>query len=80
MARSFRQIIELWEHKTSFAQDVGVPYERAKAWWSRNRIPGRYFVAVARAAQSRGHTDVTEQVLSAIAAKPVIPHQEKVAA
>ncbi len=80
MARSFRQIIDKWEHKTSFAADVGVPYERAKAWWARDRIPGRYFVAVAQAAQLRGHTDVTEQVLSAIAAKPVIPHQEKVAA
>lgn len=80
MALSFRQIIDKWEHKTRFAADVGVPYERAKAWWARDRIPGRYFVAVAKAAQLRGHTDVTEQVLSAIAAKPVIPHQEKVAA
>lgn len=79
MAKNFRAIIELWEHRSTFAADIGVPYERAKAWWHRDRIPGRYFVAVARAAQSHGH-DVTEQTLSAIAARSAARTPDRAAA
>lgn len=79
MARSFRDVIEKWDHKSAFATDVGVPYERAKAWWRRDRIPAAYFVAISDAARRRGHLDVTEQTLSAIAARAPQP-LERVAA
>lgn len=79
VARSFRDVIEKWDHKSTFADDVGVPYERAKAWWRRDRIPGAYFAAVAGAARRRGHDDVTETTLSAIAARSPQP-LERVAA
>lgn len=69
MANSFRDIIEKWDHTSDFAVAVGVPYERAKAWWRRDRIPGAYFAAVASAAQRQGYDDVTERALSAIAAR-----------
>lgn len=71
VANSFRDIIDKWEHTSTFAADVGVPYERAKAWWRRDRIPGAYFVAVVSAAQRNGFSDVTERALSAIAARSV---------
>ena len=66
---TFTSIIGLWPHKSEFATDLGVPYERAKAWAGRDSIPGQYFAAVAMAAQKRGHTHVTVQLLSDIAAK-----------
>ena len=71
MATSFRDVIEKWDHTSTFAADVGVPYERAKAWWRRDRIPGAYFVAVVSAAKAKGFDDVTERALSAIAARSV---------
>lgn len=66
---TFGDIIGLWDHKSAFAADLGVPYERAKAWAARDSIPGQYFAAVATAAQKRGHSSVTVQLLSNIAAK-----------
>lgn len=69
---TFNAIIALWPHKSDFATDLGVPYERAKAWAARDSIPGQYFAAVAAAAQMRGHSHVTVQLLSDVAAKRAI--------
>ncbi len=66
---TFGDIIGLWGHKSDFAADLNVPYERAKAWAGRDSIPGQYFAAVAAAAQRRGYNQVTVQLLSDIAAK-----------
>lgn len=66
---TFTGIIGLWPHKSEFAVDVAVPYERAKAWAARDSIPGQYFAVVATAAQRRGHDHVTVQLLSDIAAR-----------
>ena len=77
--KTFTDIIALWPHKTEFAADLGVPYERAKAWSTRNSIPGQYFSAVAAAAQGRGLDSVTVDVLSTIAASSQRPRMKTAA-
>ncbi len=54
---TFVVIIDRWPTISAFAEDTGVPYERARAWRLRNSIPSRYWddvIAAAKAREIRG--------------------------
>ena len=65
----FRAIIGMWPTVADFARDVGVDYECARAWKSRNSIQPWHFAAVVAAAHLRGFAFVTNDLLVAAAAK-----------
>jgi len=61
------EIIARWPSATSFAEEVGVPYQTARFWGRRNYVPAEYFPEVIRAAGGRGFTDITCDMLAKIA-------------
>jgi hypothetical protein len=64
-----RDIIDLWANRVEFAAEVGIKYERASAWYRRNSIHPDYWSDVVKAAQERGHADVTTDLLAQIKAR-----------
>jgi hypothetical protein len=63
-----RQIIELWPTRAAFARELGVDYQLARGWHTRNSIPSDYWVDVVHAAHERGFDQITNDLLAAIKA------------
>lgn len=61
---SHRDIIDLWPTRALFADEVGVDYWRACAWYRRNSIAVRCWSDVVRAAHERNHPEVTTDLLA----------------
>lgn len=66
---SNRQIIELWETRSAFADDIKIKEGTASAWWQRDSIPKEFWKAIVEAAKTRKFKGVTLEVLADIAAK-----------
>lgn len=56
---SFRDVIDLWDTRVSFAADVGISPVRASAWWQRDSIPPDWWNRVIKAARDSGRRGVT---------------------
>lgn len=61
----FAQFLLAWPSYTALADDLGLKYTAVHAWGTRNRIPVRYFHALAEAAQKRGYLEVNFASLQA---------------
>lgn len=60
-------IIDRWPNVTVFAAEVGVGFLTANSWRSRGLRNAEHFPSIVRAAQARGFTDVTVELLVLIA-------------
>lgn len=71
--KTFADIIHCWPSTAEFARDVCVSPNMAYAW-RRRGIPGNHFLAVVEAAQRRGFTNITHELLCRLAAgvEPVV--------
>lgn len=65
--RTFADVIRRWENTEVFAADVGVPGVTGRAWKNRNSIPPVHWPAVVGAADRRGLTGITRDLLARIA-------------
>ena len=62
-------IVNRWPTVADFAAAVGVPYQTAYSWRSRNSIPFRHAQAVVSAARKRHVRGVTVGVLATLAVR-----------
>lgn len=69
MHHSFSEIIGLWPTQVSLAEEIEASPDRVRKWATRNSIPGEWFAAMVVAANRRGWTWVTADLLAQIAAK-----------
>jgi hypothetical protein len=60
-----KEIMDLWSRRVDFAREVGVSENLAGAWYRRENIPAEHWKSVVKAAQARGHTQVTHELLAA---------------
>ena len=67
--KNFGEIISRWESAEVFASDVGVQGVVARQWRRRNNIPAQHWRAVINAAQGRGFSDITGDLLTDLASR-----------
>ena len=65
--KTYADIIDRWPSLRAFADDIGVPYGTAQLMRHRNGIAPRHWRRLEAAAQRRGISGVTVQLLSEIA-------------
>lgn len=68
---SHADLISGWPSISVFAEDIGAPYQTAKAMRRRGSIPSRYWLRVVEAAAARGISGVSLEALAELAAKPL---------
>jgi hypothetical protein len=51
---NFVEVIDQWPTVTALAEDIGEKLETVRKWKTRRRIPSHRWLAVAKAARSRG--------------------------
>lgn len=66
---TFAEVVSMWPTAVDLAQDLGILEGTARAWRARNAIPPAYWQEIALAAEKRGFTDVTVELLAGIAAR-----------
>lgn len=69
---SHSELIKKWPSLASFAEDVGVGYEAAKAMRRRNSVPGAYWMRMVSAATRREISGVTLEALAVAVGAPVL--------
>lgn len=57
-------LIEKWPSLTAFAEDIGQPYNNAKAMKRRGRIPAWYWASCVAGAERRGIDGVSLDALA----------------
>lgn len=60
------EIINRWG-VSDLAKDLGIPSKNVRRWVDFDSIPAEWFAAMARAAELRGHADITVERLAEIA-------------
>lgn len=63
---TFTSIIGRWPTAAEFGRDLQITDVRARAWKNRNSIPGHFWAVVEEAAQERGFSDVTVELMADI--------------
>lgn len=66
---TFSGIIELWPSSVDLASKIGVEADAVRKWKARNSIPPEYWESLIVAASQAGHSEITADHLTAIAAK-----------
>lgn len=66
--KGFRDVIDLWPTYSSLGDLIGVPKDTVRLWRVRNRIPGKYFLAIVEAADLVD-APVTCEILCELAAQ-----------
>jgi hypothetical protein len=66
--KTFKDIIELWEKRKSFASAINISPGLASLWWQRDSIDAKYYNAIVEGARKIGHPEVTHEMLCNIAA------------
>jgi hypothetical protein len=62
----FASVISRWG-VAELAADLGLPTKNVRRWVDNDSIPAEWFAAVARAADVRGHADITVEKLAMLA-------------
>lgn len=68
---SYRDLIAEWPTVKAFANELGVPPERAFGWWRRDAIPTRYWSALIKM-QARHNRVLTPEMLLVLTDRPSI--------
>ncbi len=68
MIKDFRAVIDLWEPRSRFADDLDEQHGTVRQWYSRNSIPANRWESVVAVARQRGHKQVTLALLAELAA------------
>jgi len=68
-------IIALWPHIRSLAEDLGVKEASVRKWKDRDSIPAEYWLPLVAAAERRGIPGVTLELLAQIAAHKSTPSE-----
>jgi hypothetical protein len=63
------EVIAVWPTAAELARDLGVPYPTVAAWRQRGSIRPEYWHDIVRAAQRRGHPEITAELLVRIHAR-----------
>jgi hypothetical protein len=71
--RTFADIIAAWPSAEEFGRDIGVSGVTARAMRNRNSIAAQYWRRIVRAAEVRGISGVTLELLAALAAGEPLP-------
>lgn len=66
---SVSDVIGAWPTVAELARDLGVPYQTVAAWKQRDSIRPEYWHDIVRAAQRRGHPEITAELLARIHAR-----------
>ena len=61
--RTISDVIQLWPRSAELARELGVSPPRISDWKNRNSIPAAYWRDLIRAAQKRGHPEITADLL-----------------
>lgn len=67
--RSFIEIIDAWTKPDELAADLGVRRGMIACWKHRDSVPSAHWAALIKAAQNRGMSEVTLDLLSRLAAR-----------
>jgi hypothetical protein len=67
----FAALIDRWPSAAEFSRDINVSFDTVRGWRPRNSIPAGYWPDVIAAAQKRGFSDVTVELLTSF----VIPRK-----
>jgi hypothetical protein len=67
--QSVADIFALWRSDADLGRDIGLPYPTVAAWKQRGSIPAAYWRDLIRAAQGRGHLNVTADLLAELHAR-----------
>lgn len=67
MVQSFKHVIQIFGGPAEFGRAVGMTPGAAKQAGRRDSLAAEWFSAIARAAQERGHSDITEARLAELA-------------
>lgn len=66
---TFTQVIDAFGGTTEFAAALGIPESHARTMKARASIPAERWERVVEAAQSKGRSDITYEILAKIAAR-----------
>ena len=61
--RTVSDVISLWPRSIDLARELGISPPRLSDWKNRNSIPVTYWRDLIRAAQKRGHPEITADLL-----------------
>lgn len=61
------RIFRIWPTLADLADDLGKPYTTVASWRARGSIPAKHYLALVRAAESRGHTVTVQELAEATA-------------
>jgi len=62
-------IYAAWPSDAELARDLGIPYPTISAWKQRGSIPAIYWWDITRAARTRGHPEITAELLARLHAR-----------
>ncbi len=77
MLNSFREVIGLWPSLRALSEEpeVGANLMAVRKWQQRDSIPSEEWMGIAKAAQKRGFSEVTIELLAQIKAAKVTEYQ-----
>ncbi|MCC6486430.1 MAG: hypothetical protein IT364_02940 [Candidatus Hydrogenedentes bacterium] len=64
---SFKEICEMWGDDRALAEDVGQSLFAVQKWRIRNKIPAHQWRGLVDAAQRRGFSQITLELLARVA-------------
>jgi len=73
--RTISDVIQLWPRSAELARELGVSPPRISDWKNRNSIPAAYWRDLIRAAQKRGHPEITADLLVDLHARERLKEQ-----
>lgn len=68
--KTIRDVMDRWESAEALAEELGQKGVTVRQWRNRGGIPPRYWLALLEAAERRGFSDITPELLTRIHARP----------